>query len=361
MAPALVDLIYEAAFVPDRWDLVLEALRVESRSASGSMLIFDRRSPPSWKTTARTREVLERFVSTDAWTRSERDPVRLAEASTADRYFHCLNDLMTPEQLERDTARQLLEEVGVAWQIGTTIPMPTGEHVVFTFEREVADGRHDPAGISRLVALRPHLARAGLIAARLGLERARGALEAMAELGLPAALLDRTGRLRDTNALMRPGLLETRGGGRVVFGSRAGDEALAAILSGASALRTIALAPTVKQPGRVAQILPLSGGARDIFSAGMSLLVMNVATGNPRKPDIAILRALFDLSPAESRLAASLASGSDLAASARSCGIRISTARSYLEQIFRKTGVHRQAELVALINGAQLPSSAAAR
>lgn len=73
----IVDLIYEAAFVPEHWPAVLEALCGVSGSASGSMLIFDGVSAPRWKTTERTTEVLTRFAATDAWRRSERDPVRL--------------------------------------------------------------------------------------------------------------------------------------------------------------------------------------------------------------------------------------------------------------------------------------------
>lgn len=350
MKQTLIDLIYEAAFIPERWNSVLEALRVLSRSASSSLLIFDRRSPPQWKTTSRTKIVLERFATTDAWTKSERDPVRLTEANSDDQYFHCLNDLMTPEQLERDIVRQLLEEAGVAWQIGTTIPMPSDEQLVFTFERNIEDGRHDRESVSKLAELRPHLARAGLIATRLGIVRARGALDAMASLGLPAALLDGSGRIRDTNPLMLPGLITSRAGGHITLGCAAADAAIGEVLGGHSNTRSIAVPAAEGQPGRVANILPLSGDVKDVFSGCLWLLVMNVA-GMPGKPDTAILRALFSLSPAESRLAAALATGLDLGTSAMACGIKLSTARSYLEQIFLKTGVHRQSELVALVIG----------
>jgi DNA-binding CsgD family transcriptional regulator len=348
---SLVDAIYEAAFVPECWPSVLESLRACSGSASGSLLVFDGVTTPRWRTTQRTEDVLLRFSQTDAWKRSERDPERLLEVSLGDQYFHCLNDLMTPEQLERDSVRQLLEEVGVAWQIGTAIPLPTDEQVVFTFEREIANGRHNAASIARLTALRPHLARAGVIATRLGLERARGALEAMRELGMPAALLDRGGTIRDTNALMTSALIDTRGGGRIVLGHPPGDAALSAILKGQSSARSIALPATETRPGRIAHVVPLVGAARDIFAGSLSLLVMHVASGSQDLPDIALLRGLFDLSPAEARLTAVLAGGSELSQAAADCNIRLSTARSYLEAIFRKTGVHRQSELVALIAG----------
>lgn len=345
----LVEAIYEAAFVPERWPQLLEELCEISESASGSLLVFNGVDAPRWRSTGRTMEVLRRFAETDEWMRSERDPHRLTEADQGEQFFHCVNDLMTPEQLERDIARQMLERAGVAWQIGTAIPMPTNEQVVFTFERHIAEGRHEPVGIARLTALRPHLARAGTIATRLGIERARGAVEALSALGMPAALLDRHGVLSNSNALMTPTLVTTRGGGRIVLGHPAGDAALMAILAGQSSARSIALPATEARPGRVAHIIPLVGQAREVFSGSLSLIVMHVAKGMSAKLDISILRALFDLSPAEARLAAALSSGLDLAQSASECNIRYSTARSYLEQIFRKTGVHRQADLIALV------------
>lgn len=65
------------------------------------------------------------------------------------------------------------------------------------------------------------------------------------------------------------------------------------------------------------------------------------------------MRALFDLSPKEATLAASLASGRTLKQAAEDNHIQISTARSYLEKIFHKTGARQQSQLVALLRSAQ--------
>ncbi|WP_022723016.1 LuxR family transcriptional regulator [Rhodopseudomonas sp. B29] len=65
------------------------------------------------------------------------------------------------------------------------------------------------------------------------------------------------------------------------------------------------------------------------------------------------VRQLFDLSPAEARLATALASGISLKEAAARQGIRFSTARSYLEGIFRKTRTRQQSQLVALLKTTQ--------
>jgi DNA-binding CsgD family transcriptional regulator len=65
------------------------------------------------------------------------------------------------------------------------------------------------------------------------------------------------------------------------------------------------------------------------------------------------VRTLFALAPREAGLAASLASGRTLKEAAYDNQIQLSTARSYLEAIFRKTGVRQQSQLVALLKSVQ--------
>jgi DNA-binding CsgD family transcriptional regulator/PAS domain-containing protein len=64
-----------------------------------------------------------------------------------------------------------------------------------------------------------------------------------------------------------------------------------------------------------------------------------------------VLQALFGLTPAESRFVSRLLDGMDLSAAAVSVGVTSATARFMLKVIFRKTGVHRQSELIRLLSG----------
>ncbi len=61
------------------------------------------------------------------------------------------------------------------------------------------------------------------------------------------------------------------------------------------------------------------------------------------------LRASFGFTAAEARLAARISSGAALDSVAESLGISKETGRNQLKSIFAKTGVHRQAELVAVV------------
>ncbi|MBC8129668.1 MAG: helix-turn-helix transcriptional regulator [Rhizobiaceae bacterium] len=61
------------------------------------------------------------------------------------------------------------------------------------------------------------------------------------------------------------------------------------------------------------------------------------------------LRSLFGLTASEAKLAGALASGLGLREAAEQQRLRFSTARTYLERIFQKTGTNAQGSLVALI------------
>jgi DNA-binding CsgD family transcriptional regulator len=68
-------------------------------------------------------------------------------------------------------------------------------------------------------------------------------------------------------------------------------------------------------------------------------------------PATARLRAEFGLTKAEARLALYLAEGSSLASAAQTFGVKLTTIRSQLQQVFAKTGTSRQTELVAMLLG----------
>mgnify|MGYP001321728949 CR=1 FL=1 len=108
--------------------------------------------------------------------------------------------------------------------------------------------------------------------------------------------------------------------------------------------------PSMKRPYSVL-ISPLTeAGAQDTPSAA---LYVSDPDDLPLVPADQLGR-LLDLTPAEARIAHSLALGHSLDEAATASGVTVSTARTYLKQVFVKTGTTRQAELVKLVLG--LPS-----
>ncbi|MEO0612422.1 MAG: response regulator [Pseudomonadota bacterium] len=72
---------------------------------------------------------------------------------------------------------------------------------------------------------------------------------------------------------------------------------------------------------------------------------------NPNQKDLApadTLRKTLGLSHSEARIVSALIEEGSLEAGAEAAGLKISTARTYLKNVFNKTGTNRQAELVKL-------------
>lgn len=65
--------------------------------------------------------------------------------------------------------------------------------------------------------------------------------------------------------------------------------------------------------------------------------------------DSEVLQTVFDLTPAEARLAEQLVWGEDLAGLAEQWNLSRETLKSQLDRLFHKTGTHRQTQLVAVL------------
>lgn len=75
-----------------------------------------------------------------------------------------------------------------------------------------------------------------------------------------------------------------------------------------------------------------------------------------RAPSANLLDALFDLSPAEARVARSLTEGEGVGNIAARTGLSEGTVRSQVNAILLKTGLNRQAELVGLLSSIGAPA-----
>jgi DNA-binding CsgD family transcriptional regulator len=350
----LIDRIYEAAFIPELWPSVIERIGQISGAKSGSLLIMDGASEPRWKATDLVEEALGSFIETGTWR-------TCAMAATAPRLlrqgFVLDAEVLEPDVLALDPAHRMQRALGLGSQLACVIEMPTTEFVVWTLEHELHAGAPGSETVERLNELIGHLSRAGLIAARLGLEKAKATVFALQSLGLPAAVLSGSGKVTAANPLLEgmPSLfVPTAYGGLGLDDTVANQlfaEAVQAVLHADGApLQSIPVRAKAGRPPAVVHVLPVRRSARDVFS-GADILVVATAVGSgPGGPSTSILAGLFDLTPAEARVAIDLTAGLTLAQVAQRSGITTKTARTYLERIFAKTGTHRQVELVAMLN-----------
>ncbi|MGL9617384.1 hypothetical protein QRQ56_05240 [Bradyrhizobium sp. U531] len=97
---------------------------------------------------------------------------------------------------------------------------------------------------------------------------------------------------------------------------------------------------------------PANAGGGEVFSGGDTIPVFTPVKLSELVPAPGALFGLFDLTRADTSLAINVASGQPVKAAADAIGIKFTTARSCLEQIFRKTGTIQQSQLVALLKSA---------
>ncbi len=75
------------------------------------------------------------------------------------------------------------------------------------------------------------------------------------------------------------------------------------------------------------------------------------AVGEVGPPDLKVICGLFDLTRAEARVAQEITIGRSVEEVAASMGTTVATVRTQLKSVYRKTGVNRQSQLVALLSG----------
>jgi len=357
----LVDRIYECAFVPDLWPQILAELAQLGGALSGWLYISNG-SAVHWSASSQeARADLRPLIESGQFTRLERLNRLLRAKQTGFVPDHTLYSSL--EEMRNDPAyRDLLYPRGMGWASGLAMVLPTGDDMVIGLERAYDQGPATPAVIESLNAVHPHLARASFVAARMQLERARAATQALALLGIPALVFAKNGKILAANQL-----IETLSG---FIGWRAKDQIVLRDACADALLRdAIATADQDDTPGvrsfpvrnagsaMIAHVVPIRGSARDVFSRCSAMLMLTPVT-RPEAPSVELIRSLFDLTPAEARVARGLAAGQTVKVMAAESGTSTNTVHTHVNAVLAKTGYSRQSDVVALLNGLRPPGSA---
>ena len=362
MKAELIDRIYECSLVPELWPGVLDEL-AQLTDLRGGLLFSARDRVLKWTASANLSDIFRSYVEEGWFPRCTR---RICLFGQSQPGFFVEHDFWTADELDNNPIyRDFFRPHGLGWSAGTGLQMPTGDRIVFSIEREHSRGPIEKDRVETLNELRSHLARSAFVAARLGLQRAKGASEALTSMGLPVLLLGQDGAVIEANPLVEdlPDHLQWRARNRIaLMDGRANDllwAALAALDSDPeSSVRSIPLRDADGRAILVVHIVPIRRSAHDIFAGSYALLVVTPVSV-PAKPPIELVRSLFDLTSSEARVARGLAVGETLEGIAASGGVAISTVRSQLRQVLKKTGCARQAEVVSLLANVALDRSKA--
>lgn len=349
---SLIDQIYEAAFVPEYWETVCESLSAEVESFSASLITLDGNQSYRWISSPNVREHMERFSQSPL--RFENGRVERHAALSPFSFMRDV-DLMSEAELAGDPIyNEFLRPLGLGWTIGDMIQEPSGHVIVFDIIRSAARGSFEQSDVDRLNALRPHLARAATMSSRLEFERINAAVEALELTGLPAAVVGAGGKVLAANDLLQALVPQVTIAAydKVLFGSADAqakfEDALSRGKAGVSASCSFPLSQVNDRPPAIVHLVPVRGHARDIFSHAAFFLIAT-PVDRSRVPTAETIQGLFDLSPAEARVARSLSMGNDVGRTASDFSLSPETVRSHVKAILGKCGMSRQADFVAAI------------
>lgn len=355
----LIDAIYEAGALPQLWPDLLARL-ADSFHAKGGLLL----APRGESTLSVTSPKLEPYMSAymrEGWMERSDRAVRLFDHPPHAGFVSDLDVYSGDEVLSLPVYTDFLIPNGLGSGVATMVEAGGGEKLLLTLEGTLSHA-HSRQIIPDLDLLRPHLARASLLSARLHLERVRAAVEALAIIGAAAAMVDRNGHVLAANAAFEAllGRAPYDRRGRLTMHDHRADQLFVDALdwAGRGKGRSFPASLAGADMPVAIHMVPVRGAARDIFLDTRAVMIVS-RPQQPAVPAADLIQALFDLTPSEARVARRIAEGHTPQAIAYSSGVGVATIRSQLKSVFQKTGAARQADLVRLLMGVSAPIAAA--
>jgi DNA-binding CsgD family transcriptional regulator/PAS domain-containing protein len=352
---AVVERLAPAAFDSSQWMPALDRL-VEAVGATGAGLIpfnVDDR-PTGVMVTAGVAEAFDLYIK-EGWykhdLRARSIPKLLSTGIAVDL------DITSPEEMRHSPYYgDLLDSQDLRWFVGVAFGAGDDKWCMI-IQRSAEQGPFTTAEQNQLLTLRGSLTTAATIAQQLGSAHARGVIDAFEMTGTAAFLINRQAQVIRANnaaeAMLGKGL-------SIVNKQLMADDGQASVAiarliwnagGGTKEATRVAAPVTVPRAGcrpLVVYAIPLAGAIRDVFCAARAIVMVRDLDARPHPPET-LLRMIFGLTVAETKLAVRMASGVVLETVADNLGRTYETARAQLKSVFAKTNTHRQAELVALL------------
>lgn len=347
-----LDLIYEAAFVPETWDKVLDVM-AQGAEAHGTAM-FNSSARMTRAIASASLDDLSQKMLNEGWINRN---TRAEKLLTIDHqgFINEADYFSEDDYNTQPIFTDVMQPLGYGFGTSTFITSPSGERMIFAVEKKKHTGPVSSDAIAYLDQLRPHLARAAMMSSRLAFEKVKAAMEALQLSGLPSAVLHHDGRVIGANALlqnMAPQVMIGRSDS-LHFHHAAANRLLAEALEqhrvrGSLASRSFPLPHLEQHAPAVVHIVAVEGNARDIFTNAAAFLVLT-PIDRTRIPSAETIQGLYDLTPAEAKVARALAAGSNVPDAATQLSVSPETVRTHVKAILAKSGLSRQADFVAAI------------
>ncbi|GHE79429.1 DNA-binding protein [Camelimonas fluminis] len=345
----LIGRVYEASVIPELWPAALDRLASLS-GCLGGLVFVNSGKRTNWACSPVIEHSIHRMFDEGWMDRNDRLAGMLAKGTTG---FVRDQDLFDDSEFEDlPMYRDLLIPEGLGWGSGTFVQTASGDTVVLTVEGRFEDGPVSQSTVQTLDALRPHLARAGVLSALLQLERVQAMLDGLEKSGAPAAVVGDGGKIVGVNGLFE-GLGEqivSRAHGKIALMDTVANRMLHAAMSSIQRdttqdLRSVAVPKRDGLPACILHVIPVRRQARDIFARSEALLIVS-HDGKALSIGASILCELYDLTRAEAAVAMDLLQGTSVSGIATAKGRSVETVRSQVKRVLAKTGCASQLDFV---------------
>jgi DNA-binding CsgD family transcriptional regulator len=356
----IIPTIYEAALKPELWPRTLSLLS-EAAGAVGAAYIVSNKWTGEVEWTSFCGPSVE-FKPDYLAHYAALDPFRpLCHAAPSGSWIQLSECLAKPVLRNDEWYNDFVVRCGVGDILGARL-FENSSHVSII---GVHHGAYQPPFVSERAALLTELLRPLGQAARLHVElrnldrRSSIALRALNQLATGVIVADGEGRVIELNhaaeRLLRRGDGLTIRNGKLCAIRVFEVKKLAALIRAAAAEKTVAAIGRMLVGRRGGQknygltVAPIGGDDLAVFDRPLAIIFVRVPEDDaPSEADVA---QAFGLSPAESRVAVALLAGKKLPDIAAEVGVRITTLRTQLRSILRKTGAERQADLIQILSG----------
>ncbi len=365
MDAKVLGLIYEAALEPDRWTDAIAAVASSVKAEGGQILLWDERSGGA----AFTRSVgsgasdqahVDRLYN-DYY--GIIDPRRNHAMTLPVQQWMACHHICDDRFVARSEFYQdyFIPVLDSRYMCGTRLAGEQGLHAMLAIARRAGPQARpfNDAALAQLKELTPHLSRAARLQLQIaGLRRDLTVREsALSHLSVPLFVMTRDAVIRFSNSAGERMIGTPSSGlfsktGRLC--ARSADEETrlkAAVADAVDARVGASLLIGAGSPSPVlCTVIPLS--ERSGLPAGDQVPMALVLIGDrriDRAEEIRMVQAIFNLTPAESRLALGLASGRSLDQLAGDYGVAMATVKAQLQSVYTKVGVNRQGALISLL------------
>lgn len=343
-----------AALDASRWVEAMDVLAAETGSVGTALLPIDVKGAAPAPFSPSIESIVEPYFR-EGW--MERDLRRRAVPFLMKNGVFSEPHYTTNGEIRRHPFfQEYLGPRGFTWS--AVVLMSAGDDAwAVSIQRHSDQDPFSPAELAKLQKLSAGLSAAAATAQAFGYARLEAALAAFESARTAVLLLDRFARvvrMNDTAERMLGHGLEIvkrklrpkdQDAAKRFYGT------LRRVIWDSQGGPSLAGPVAMPRPGRQPLLAYLSrhdGISADILSPCQAVVTL-VDPERRLAPESGTLRTCYELTEAEARLAACLASGASLDDAVRLFGISRATARNQLASVMSKVGVHRQAELVAAL------------